>query len=46
MSVERWKYYDITHLDYVICNPSRIEKLDWRLRLFDLSKASEVCTRY
>ncbi len=34
--MDTWKFYDITHRDHVICNPSSIEKLDEIIGLLDL----------
>jgi SAM-dependent methyltransferase len=34
--MDRWKYYDITHRDHVLCNPTSLEKLDEVIGLLDL----------
>ena len=45
--MEFWKYYDITHKEHLICNPTSVEKLDALIRLLRLepgSKALEIAT--
>ena len=26
--MDNWKFYDITHRDHVVCNPTSVQKLD------------------
>jgi SAM-dependent methyltransferase len=40
--MDRWKYYDITHRDHVVCNPTSVEKLDELIALLDLKKRARV----
>jgi len=34
--MDSWKYYDITHRDHVVCNPTSLAKLDELIGLLDL----------
>lgn len=34
--MDRWKFFDITHADHVICNPTSLAKLDELIGLLDL----------
>jgi SAM-dependent methyltransferase len=34
--MDRWKFYDITHRDHLICNPTSVAKLDELIGLLDL----------
>ncbi len=36
-----WKYYDITHREHVVCNPTSEEKLARLRSLYDLAQASD-----
>jgi SAM-dependent methyltransferase len=40
--VDRWKYYDITHRDHLICNPTSVEKLDELVALVALPANARV----
>jgi len=40
--MERWKYYDITHRNHIVCNPTSQAKYDQLLGLLHLSEASQV----
>jgi hypothetical protein len=37
-----WKYFDITHREHLICNPSTLTKLEHLFGLFHLSPGAEV----
>jgi SAM-dependent methyltransferase len=37
-----WKFYDITHREHAVCNPTSEEKLAWLVRLLRLSNDSSV----
>ncbi|MFI5259211.1 MAG: SAM-dependent methyltransferase [Candidatus Limnocylindrales bacterium] len=41
-ALDTWKFYDITHRDHVVCNPSSVEKLDEIIGLLDLPPAPRV----
>ncbi len=40
--MDRWKYFDITHRNHVVRNPTSIEKLDEMLSLLDLKPGARV----
>jgi SAM-dependent methyltransferase len=40
--MDRWKFYDITHRDHVVCNPTSIGKLDEMIGLLDLGPEARV----
>jgi SAM-dependent methyltransferase len=40
--VDRWRFYDLTHRDHVLCNPLSESKLDEMIRLLDLSPGARV----
>jgi SAM-dependent methyltransferase len=40
--VDRWKFFDITHRDHVICNPTSISRLDELIGLLDLGPEARV----
>ena len=40
--MDRWKYFDITHRNHVVCNPTSIEKLDEMLSLLYLKPGARV----
>lgn len=40
--MDRWKYFDITHRDHVICNPISSAKLDEMVALLDLPRGAHV----
>lgn len=40
--MDRWKFYDITHGDHVVCNPTSIEKLDELIGLLDMGPGPRV----
>ena len=40
--MDTWKFYDITHRDHLICNPTSVEKLDEVIGRIDLSPRPTV----
>jgi SAM-dependent methyltransferase len=40
--MDRWKFYDITHRDHLICNPTSSAKLDELIALLDLPRGAHV----
>ena len=40
--MDRWKYFDITHRDHVVCNPMSLAKIDEMVGLLDLSPGARV----
>ncbi len=40
--MDRWKFFDITHRDHVVCNPLSVEKVDQLVSLLDLPIGSRV----
>ena len=40
--MEMWKFYDITHRDHIICNPTSEEKLEYLLELLRLPAGARV----
>jgi len=40
--MDRWKYFDITHKNHLLCNPLSSAKLDELIALFDLPPGSRV----
>jgi SAM-dependent methyltransferase len=40
--MDTWKYFDITHRDHVVCNPTSVAKLDELIGLLDLPPAPRV----
>ena len=40
--MDRWKFYDITHRDHVVCNPTSVGKLDELIGLLDLGPEPRV----
>lgn len=40
--MDRWKYYDITHRDHLICNPLSEAKLDELIGLLELAPGARV----
>jgi SAM-dependent methyltransferase len=40
--VDLWTFYDITHREHVICNPTSLEKLSWLVDLLRLAPGSRV----
>ena len=40
--MDRWKFFDITHRDHVVCNPLSVEKVDELVRLLDLPAGARV----
>ena len=40
--MDTWKFYDITHRDHVVCNPTSVEKLDELIGLLDLGPEPRV----
>lgn len=40
--MDTWKYFDITHTDHVVCNPTSTARLDELIGLLDLTDAPRV----
>lgn len=40
--MDSWKFYDITHRDHIICNPTSVAKLDEVVRLLDLPPDASI----
>jgi SAM-dependent methyltransferase len=40
--VDTWKFYDVTHREHVVCNPTSEAKLDELVRLLRLARGSRV----
>ncbi len=40
--MDTWKFFDITHRDHVVCNPTSIAKFDELIELIDLSPQPHV----
>ncbi len=40
--MDTWKFYDITHRDHVVCNPTSVAKLDEVIGLLDLPPTPRV----
>ena len=40
--MDRWKFFDITHRDHVVCNPTSVGKLDELIGLLDLRPGARV----
>lgn len=40
--MDRWRYFDITHRDHVVCNPCSVEKFDEVIGLLDLPPTPRV----
>ena len=40
--MDTWKFYDITHRDHVVCNPTSVAKLDELIGLLDLPASPRV----
>ncbi|MGA2512340.1 MAG: class I SAM-dependent methyltransferase [Candidatus Limnocylindrales bacterium] len=40
--MDTWKFYDITHRDHVVCNPTSVGKLDELIGLLDLGPEPRV----
>lgn len=40
--MDTWKFYDITHRDHVVCNPTSVAKLDEIIGLLDLPASPRV----
>jgi SAM-dependent methyltransferase len=40
--MDTWKFYDITHRDHVVCNPTSVERLDRVVDLLDLPAEPRV----
>ncbi|MBD3215890.1 MAG: methyltransferase domain-containing protein [Candidatus Lokiarchaeota archaeon] len=40
--MEFWKYYDVTHKEHLICNPTSVEKLNGLIDLMELGPDSKV----
>ena len=41
-TMDRWKYFSITHRDHVLCNPTTVEKLDELIGLLQLDRGASV----
>ncbi len=37
-----WKYYDVTHKEHLVCNPTSVEKLTELITLLHLEPGSKV----
>ena len=42
MTMDRWKYFDITHRYHVLCNPTSAEKLQHLMGLLNLAPKARV----
>jgi SAM-dependent methyltransferase len=42
LTMDRWKFFDITHRDHVVCNPTSLAKLDEVIGLLDLPEGPRV----
>ena len=42
MNMDMWKFYDITHREHIVCNPTSEEKLARLVELFRLSADASV----
>ena len=40
--MDTWKFYDITHRDHLVCNPTGIDKLETVVRLLELPPSPRV----
>ena len=40
--MDMWKFFDITHREHIVCNPSSIEKLDKLVSLVRLKRDAHV----
>ena len=40
--MDQWKYFDITHREHVICNPTSVEKIDELIALLRLNPDNKV----
>ncbi len=40
--MDTWRFYDITHRDHVVCNPSSVERFDEVIGLLDLPPRPRV----
>jgi SAM-dependent methyltransferase len=40
--MDQWKYFDITHREHVICNPTSVEKIDELIALLRLKPGAKV----
>lgn len=40
--MDRWKYFDITHRDHALCNPTSLDRLDELIGLLDLPPAPRI----
>jgi len=40
--VDTWKFYDVTHRDHVVCNPTSPDRLDELIALLDLPRGPHV----
>jgi hypothetical protein len=40
--MDRWKYFDVTHRDHLICNPTSSTKLDEMIQLLKLPDQAGV----
>jgi len=41
-ALDTWKFYDITHRDHVVCNPTSVGKLDELIGLLDLGPEPRI----
>lgn len=40
--MDTWKYYDITHRNHILCNPTRLEKIDELISLLEVTSDSHI----
>ena len=40
--MDLWKYFDITHREHVLCNPTNVEKIDELITLLRLEPGAKV----
>ena len=41
-NMDRWKFFDITHRDHIVLNPTSVEKVDEFITLLDLKTGDSV----
>ena len=42
ITMDLWKYYDVTHKEHLVCNPTSVEKLNELIDLLALKSGSKV----
>ena len=40
--MDLWKYFDITHREHVLCNPTNVEKIDELITLLRMEPGAKV----